>query len=491
MGSWKSFNRREFLTTALGAAASFSDLPSGHRLVGDLLNLQRHSEPFEFPPEFIFGAATSAYQIEGAWNEEGKGGSIWDRFSHTTGRVNGAATGDVACDSYHRYEEDVELLNKLNLKSYRFSISWPRIQADGTGKPNARGLDHYKRVADELLDAEIRPLCTLYHWDLPQKLEDVGGWPNRDLVGRFTEYSEIVVRALGDRISHWCILNDPWAFTFQGYARGTHAPGRKNFNEFLRATHVVNMAQGQAFRAMKAINPKLQIGTAFGMSHCQPATTSEEDRKAADRAHALGNVWFVQPALRGEYPAAFPGPNPLEMMGVKSGDMELCRAPLDFLGINYYRRRLVSAIPPGEGECATGVHTFDAHEGPLTDSGWEVWPGGFYELLIRISREYKGMPMEITENGCSYLESSDEHGQVPDERRIQFMRGHLTELGRAMLHSAYVRSYHHRSLMDNFEWAEGYTQRFGLVYVDFRTRKRTIKDSGKWYAKLAETSQLE
>ena len=492
MRRWKSLKRRQFLTTALGAAASFSDLPPGHRLVGDLLSPQIRSRfaPFQFPPEFIFGAVTAAYQIEGAWNEDGKGESIWDRFSHTTGRVKGAATGDMACDSYHRYEEDVELLDKLNLKSCSFSISWPRIQADGTGKPNARGLDHYKRVADALLEAEIRPLCTLYHWDLPQKLEDAGGWPNRDLAGRFTEYAEIVTRALGDRISHWCIFNEPWVFTFLGYARGTHAPARRNFIDCMRATHVVNIAQGQAFRAMKGLNSKLQIGTAFSMSHCQPATASEEDSKAADRAHALGNVWFVHPALRGEYPAAFPGANPLEMMGVKSGDMELCRAPLDFLGINYYRRQLVSAIPPGEGESATGVHTFDAHEGPLTDFGWEVWPAGFYELLIRISHEYKGTPMEITENGCSYLESSDEHGQVSDQRRIQFMREYLTELGRAMLHSAYVRAYHHRSLMDNFEWAEGYAQRFGLVYVDFRSQKRTIKDSGKWYAKLADTGEL-
>jgi beta-glucosidase len=491
MGRWKDFNRREFLTSALGAAASFSILPPGHRVVASLFEPQIRFAPFDFPPEFIFGAATAAYQIEGAWNEDGKGESIWDRFSHTTGKVKGAATGDVACDSYHRYKEDVDLLKKLNLKSYRFSVSWPRIQADGTGKPNAKGLDYYKRVADALLEAKIRPMCTLYHWDLPQKLEDAGGWPNRDLVGRFTEYAELVTRALGDRISHWCIFNEPWVFTFLGYSRGVHAPARSNFAECMRATHVVNIAQGQAFRAMKAIQPKSQIGTAFSMSHCQPATSSEDDRKAADRAHALGNVWFVHPALRGEYPAAFPGANPPEMMRVKSGDMELCRAPLDFLGINYYRRQLVSAIPPGEGESAAGANNFDAHEGPLTDFAWEVWPAGFYELLMRISREYKGVPMEITENGCSYLDTPDEGGQVRDERRIQFLRGYLDELGRAMLHSANVRAYHHWSLLDNFEWAEGYAQRFGLVYVDFRTRKRTIKDSGKWYAKLAENGELE
>jgi beta-glucosidase len=288
--------------------------------------------------------------------------------------VKGANTGDVACDSYHRYKEDVVLLKALNQSSYRFSISWPRIQADGSGAPNPKGLDYYKRLVDALFEANIRPLCTLYHWDLQQKLEEVGGWPHRDLAARFTDYVDVTVRALGDRISHWCIFNESWVLTFLGYAWGVHAPARKNFADCMRATHVVNIAQGQAFRAIKAIHSKLQVGTAFSMANCQPATTSDADRQAADRAHALGNIWFVHPALHGEYPKAFPGDNPLDLLGVKSGDMELCRAPLDFLGINYYRRQLVSAIPPGAGEDATGVHNSDAHEGPLTDFAWEVWP---------------------------------------------------------------------------------------------------------------------
>jgi beta-glucosidase len=490
MSRWNSLNRREFLSTALGAAASFSILPPGHRLVGELLEPQRRFAPFNFPREFIFGAATAAYQVEGAWNEDGKGESIWDRFSHTVGKVKGGATGDVACDSYHRYKEDIALLSQMNLTSYRFSISWPRIQANGGGEPNPRGLDHYKRVADALLEAKIRPLCTLYHWDLPQALEDAGGWPNRDLAARFADYVDLTVRALGDRISHWCIFNEPWVFTFLGYGRGIHAPARKNFADCMRATHVVNIAQGQAFRAIKAVNAKLQVGTAFSMSHCQPATKSDADRQAADRAHALGNIWFIHPALRGEYPKAFPGENPLDLMGVKPGDMDLCRAPLDFLGVNYYRRQLISAIPVGEGESAAGVYNFDATQGPLTDFAWEVWPDGLYDMLMRIAREYKGTPLEITENGCSYLDSPDEHGRVPDQRRIQFLRGYLDALGGAMLYGAYVRAYHHWSLLDNFEWAEGYAQRFGLTYVDFRTQKRTLKDSGYWYAKLASTGKL-
>jgi beta-glucosidase len=237
--------------------------------------------------------------------------------------------------------------------------------------------------------------------------EDAGGWPNRDLAGRFTEYADIMGRALGDRISNWCIFNEPWVFTALGYSWGIHAPGRTSFTDFLKASHVVNIAQGQAFRALKAVNRKLSVGTAFSVSHCQPATSSEADRKAVDRAHALGNIWFLHPALRGEYPAAFVGPNPFELMGVRSGDMESIRAPLDFLGINYYRRQLVSAITPGEGESATGVHNFDAHEGPLTDFAGEVWPDGFYNILMRITREYNKPIMEITENGCSLHQHTD------------------------------------------------------------------------------------
>jgi beta-glucosidase len=253
----------------------------------------------------------------------------------------------------------------------------------------------------------------------------------------------------------------------------------------------VNIAQGQAFRAIKAVNPKFEVGTAFSMSNCEPATGSAEDKAAADRAHALGNIWFVNPALKGGYPKAFPGENPYEMMGVKTGDMELCKAPLDFLGINYYRRQFVEAIPPGTGDASAGVHAFDATEGPLTDFAWEVWPDGFYELLMRINREYNRPMMEVTENGCSYLDAPDAHGRVPDQRRIAFTRGYLSAVGRAIKDGANVRAYHHWSLLDNFEWAEGYAQRFGLVYVDFRDERRIIKDSGYWYGKVAATGSLE
>jgi beta-glucosidase len=482
-------SRRDFLGGLIGAAA-IGSVPASARMLGGFPEAHNVFAPYQFPKDFLWGVATAAYQIEGAWDADGKGESIWDHFAHTVGKVKGADTGDVACDSYHRYKEDVELAKKLNVKSYRFSISWPRIQANGAGKANSKGLDYYKRVADALHEAKIRPLATLYHWDLPQALEEAGGWPNRELAGRFADYCEMVTRALGDRISDWCIFNEPWVFTFLGYAFGVHAPARRDFVATLRATHVVNIAQGQAFRAIKGVNPKFKVGTAFSMSNCEPATSSAEDKSAADRAHALGNVWFLHPALRGEYPKAFVGENPYDMMGVKPGDMELCKAPLDFLGINYYRRQLVSAVPVGPAAAATGVNSYDAFEGPITQFAWEVWPDSFYELLMRITREYSKPVIEVTENGCSYLDSPDVHGRIPDQRRIEFMRGYLSAMGRAMKEGADIRGYHHWSLLDNFEWAEGFAQRFGLVCVDFRDQRRIIKDSGYWYGKLAASGSL-
>jgi beta-glucosidase len=482
------FTRRDFLFTTLGAAAGFSIYPTGHRFLNEFLNPASNTfTPFQFPKNFLWGSATASYQIEGAWNEDGKGESIWDRFSHTVGKVKGGDTGDVACDSYHRYKEDVAIMKQLNLQSCRFSVSWPRIQANGSGAANQKGLDYYKRVTDSLLEAKIRPICTLYHWDLPQALEDAGGWPNRDLIARFTDYSQIVAKALGDRITDWCIFNEPWVFTFLGYAWGIHAPARRSQADCMKATHVVNIAQGEAFRALKAVNPKFQVGTAFSMANCEPATSSAEDKAAADRAHALGNVWFIHPALKGEYPKAFLTEASMAPMDIKSGDMELCKAPLDFLGINYYRRQIVAAAPAGAD--GAGVRNWDGHDGPLTDFAWEVWPDGFHDLVLRIHKEY-GLPIEITENGASYVDAPDERGRIPDQRRIEFMRGYLSALGRAIADGANVRAYHHWSLLDNFEWAEGYTQRFGMVYVDFRSQKRTIKDSGKWYAELAKTGKL-
>jgi beta-glucosidase len=315
------------------------------------------------------------------------------------------------------------------------------------------------------------------------------------MVGRFSEYTDIVVRSLGDRVNHWCIFNEPWVFTMLGYAWGVHAPSHKNVGEFLRASHVVNLSQGQAFRAIKAVNPKLQVGTAYSMTHCEPATNSAEDKAAAERAHALANVWFLDPALKGTYPAAFPGGNPLDAMGVKPGDMDLVKAPLDFLGINYYRRTIIAAAPvsadPSSADSYLGVKEQDGGtDGPKTDMGWEVWPDGFHALIMRITNEYNKPIIEITENGSSYLDAPDAHGAVPDQRKVEFLRGYLSALARSMNDGANIRAYHCWSLLDNFEWAEGYTQRFGIVYLDFRDQRRIVKESGHWYAKLASTGNL-
>lgn len=447
------------------------------------------SNAISFPKDFYWGAATAAYQIEGAWNEDGKGESIWDRFSHTAGKIKDGTNGDVACDSYHRYREDIALMRAMHLNSYRFSIAWPRIQPAGTGKPNPKGLDYYSRLVDALLEARIRPLVTLYHWDLPQALEDRGGWLNRDLAERFADYADIIARALGDRIIDWCVLNEPAAFTAEGYLDGTHAPGQTGIRTFLRATHVANLAQGAGFRALKAARPKARVGTAFSMSSCDPATDSEADRLAAERAHAIVNVWFLEPALLGRYPTPF-AINPAVLMNIQQDDMEKVRAPFDFIGINLYYRQVVSAT--GWGERLTDARFFflparmeNGTKGPKTDIGWEVWPRALYDMVMRITRDYNRPAIEITESGCAYNDGPGADGKVNDTRRIAYHQRYLAELARAIREGADVRGYHAWSLLDNFEWAEGFSQRFGLAYVDYKALKRTLKASGEWYGKVA------
>ena len=445
----------------------------------------------EFPPGFHWGTATASYQIEGGWREDEKGESIWDRFAHTPGKIQGDDTGDVACDSFHRYAEDVALMKEMNLTSYRFSISWPRIQADGRGPANPKGLDYYRRLTDCLLDAGIRPFPTLYHWDLPQALEDAGGWANRDTAGRFTDYSELVIDALGDRISNWMIFNEPSVFTMLGYLVGIHAPGRNDLEALLRATHSVNLAQGQAFAAMKAIKPDSIIGTALNMSPCEPATDEEADHEAAERWHQLMNLWHLEPAANGRYPAIFPDGVPEERMGVQEGDMERVRADFDFLGINLYTRTRVAARQEDRvGIRAAPVGIEGPGTGPKTDFGWEVWPDALYEMLMRITRDYDRPVLEVTENGCSYGDAPDASGVIHDTRRIEFYRGYLEAVARAIDDGADVRGYHAWTLLDNFEWAEGYRQRFGLAWVDFATRDRTLKESGRWYGRVAAENCL-
>jgi beta-glucosidase len=496
-------NRRKFVSQS-GAVAGLLALKTGypqaaaaqaaHFIAPPLVQPQRHSA---FPKGFLWGSATASYQVEGAWKEDGKGESIWDRFSHTHSKIKGAATADVACDTYHRFAADIAMMKDLGLTSYRFSVAWPRIQPTGKGSPNAKGLDYYSRLTDTLLQAGIRPLATLYHWDLPQVLEDQGGWLRRETSDDFAEYCGIVAKSLGDRIDHWALFNEAWCVSFLGYFTGMHAPGKTDFGSYLRASHTLNLAQGKGFRAMKAILPKAQVGSAFCMSPGEPASVKPEDLAAAARYHAHFNTWFVEPALYGRYPKAFVAETPYATMGFKSGDEDLMRAPLDWIGINYYNRHILSAtsdqhstvgVDPTYG--GMGFDSATGTDGPLTENGWEVWPKGLYEIVTQIDKQYNRPVIEITENGCAYGDAPDVHDRVPDQRRIEFLKGHLRELSRAIADGANVRGYHAWSLMDNFEWADGYSQRFGMVYIDYRDQRRILKDSALWYSRAATANAV-
>ena len=513
-------NRRQFLHSSVAAAGSAwlaTRSLDGQTMTHATASSIPGSIPApeiaaaRFPDDFLWGMATASYQVEGAWNIDGKGESIWDRFAHTPGKIKGAATGDVACDQYHRYRDDLAILKQLHQKSYRFSISWPRIQPSGTGAPNPAGLDHYSRFVDAVLEAGLRPFCTLYHWDLPQALEDRGGWPNRDLAGYFADYAGILAKHLGDRITVWAPFNMPWSFTWMGYGAGVFPPGRASYSDFLKAAHTVSLAQGECFRSIKAASSKATVGSAYGMAPAYPKTASEADRAAADRYHAMNNVWFLEAAMHGRYPKAFVVDTPYEQMGFRPGDEKIMQAPLDWVGFHYYTRRIVSdaggGAKPGAGasfgteieedtaarDPYTRFHAEMPTEGPLTDAGLEIWPRGIYDLVTRIAKEYNNPIIEITESGCSYLDGPYEkqNGAVPDVRRIEFFRQELAELARAIADGARVRSFHAWTMLDNFEWAEGYTQRYGLTYVDFRDQKRTVKNSGLWYGRVAAANRLD
>jgi beta-glucosidase len=502
--------RRKFVESVLGASAA-AGLPALFagctgsskastvipRPAGTgLVTARQFADPDEvvFPKGFFWGTATASYQVEGAWNEDGKGESIWDRFAHTAGKIKNGDTGDSACDSYHRWREDIALMQSMNLNSYRFSISWPRIQPSGSGAANSKGVDYYSRMVDALLEAHIRPFVTLFHWDLPQALGDSGGWTNRDTAARYADYVQLVAQALGDRVADWMLFNEPSVFTYSGYLEGRHAPGHKSLLDFLRATHVVNLAQGMGFRALKSARPAARVGTAFSMSACEPATDSEEDKLAAERTHGITNVWFLEPALRGRYPEAFTF-LPETVMRIQSGDMEKMRAPLDFIGINLYYRIVASAIGAVERVASPQDWLFPVkmeagRQGPTTDFGWEVWPKALYDMITRITRDYNRPVIEVTESGCSYNDGPDASGEVRDTRRIAYHREYLAAVWCAIADGADVRGYHAWSLLDNFEWAEGYSQRFGLTYVDFKTKQRIVKESGKWYARVAAENRV-
>ncbi|OIK24597.1 GH1 family beta-glucosidase [Streptomyces malaysiense] len=463
--------------------------------------------PVTFPTDFLWGCATSAYQIEGAVREGGRTPSIWDTFSHTPGRTAGGDHGDIAVDHYHRYREDVALMAGLGLNAYRFSVSWSRVQPTGRGPAVQVGLDFYRRLVDDLLEHGIQPAVTLYHWDLPQELEDAGGWPERETALRFAEYAELVGDALGDRVERWITLNEPWCSAFLGYGSGVHAPGRTDPAASLRAAHHLNLGHGLAVSALRSVMPaRNQIAVSLNSSVVRPLSQDPADLAAVRRIDDLANGVFHGPMLHGAYPASLleDTASVTDWSFVRDGDLAAAGAPLNALGLNYYTPALVSAAPGKVAGPRADGHGASEHSpwpgaddvlfhqtpGERTEMGWTVDPSGLHELIMRYSREAPGLRLYITENGAAYDDKPDAEGRVHDPERIAYLRAHLAEVGRAIADGADVRGYYLWSLMDNFEWAYGYGKRFGTVYVDYATLERTPKSSAHWYGRAARTGEL-
>jgi beta-glucosidase len=427
-----------------------------------------------FPADFVWGAATAAYQTEGAATEDGRGESIWDRFTTLPGRIANGETGRVACDSYHRYAEDVRLMRELGLDAYRFSIAWPRVVPEGRGPVNAAGLDFYDRLVDELLAAGIEPFATLYHWDLPQALEDRGGWPSRETVDAFAGFVEVVVERLGDRVSRWITQNEPWVVAWLGYGRGEHAPGRRSDRDALAAAHHVLLAHGRAVEVIRRERPAAQVGITIDVIPIHPLTSSEADLAATSEEDGFRNRWILDPVLRGAYPEDMVRRFERILPPVVDGDMAAISAPLDFLGVNYYRRHVVEAGPNGRPVVV------DVPGREHTAVGWEVYPDGLHELLLRLHEDYAPPPLYVTENGAAFGDVR-RNGTVEDPARTAYLERHLDAVAHAIADGVRVDGYFVWSLLDNFEWARGYAPRFGLVYVDYETLERVPKQSYHWY----------
>jgi beta-glucosidase len=426
------------------------------------------------PPSFTWGTATASYQVEGAVDEDGRGESIWDRFASVPGNVLDGSDGRVACDQYHRFPEDVALMRELGVDAYRFSIAWPRILPQGTGTPNVAGLDFYDRLVDELLENDIEPYATLYHWDLPQALEERGGWPARDTVDAFCAYAEAVAARLGDRVGSWITQNEPWVVSWLGYGLGVHAPGRRSERDALAAAHHVLLAHGHAVEILRRESPGARVGITIDVVDVQPE--NEADVGAARMEDGYRNRWFLDPVLRGSYPADVAERFAALMPPIAAGDLEAIAAPIDFLGVNYYTRNVVRADP------ATGMPVVVALDGvDRTAMGWEVYPEGLYRVLMRLHSEYGAPPLYVTENGAACADVRGPDGRVDDPARVAYLRGHVDAIARAAADGAPVAGYFVWSLLDNFEWAYGYTERFGLVYVDYETLERVPKQSFAWY----------
>lgn len=434
-----------------------------------------------FPPGFLWGAATSAYQIEGGWNADGKGESIWDRFCHTPDHIENDDTGDVACDHYHRWREDVTLMRRLGLQAYRFSVSWPRVIPAGRGAVNPPGLDFYDRLVDALLAAGIQPFVTLYHWDLPQALQDRGGWGVRDTCGYFADYADRLARRLGDRVRYWATFNEPWVTAFVGHYYGWHAPGLQDEALALQVAHHLLVAHGLATQALRAADARLQVGIVLNTRVVEPATDLEQDRVLVEQYWQRNEGWFLDPLLRAQYPPAAWEDYGDRAPAVQPGDMPLIAQPLDWLGVNYYSRGVAQ-----EGQILDPVPGSE-----YTDMGWEVHAPALRRLLVRLKRDYPIPPLYITENGAAFPDQVSPDGRVHDPRRIAYLRDHIIQARLALDDGVDMRGYFVWSLLDNFEWAHGYSKRFGLVYVDYATQERIVKDSGEWYAQVIACHGVE
>ncbi|HLV57228.1 MAG TPA: GH1 family beta-glucosidase [Actinotalea caeni] len=462
-----------------------------------------------FPSDFLWGSATAAYQIEGAAAEGGRTPSIWDTYSHTPGRTLNGDTGDVAADHYHRWRTDLEIMSELGLQAYRFSISWSRVQPGGRGPLNPEGVAFYRTLVEALVEAGIRPVVTLYHWDLPQELEDEGGWANRDTAYAFAEYARLMARELGDAITVWTTLNEPWCSAYLGYASGVHAPGRTEPAAALAAVHHLNLAHGLAAAAIREeLGDRAQLSITLNLHVIRPDDpTSEADQDAVRRIDGLANRVFLGPLLGQGYPQDVIDDvaHVSDFSFVRDGDTDLIAQRLDLLGVNYYSTTRVRAFD-GEGEPqqadghgnssetpwvgTDGQVEFVQQPGPYTAMGWNIDPQGMHDLLMRLHREHPGVPMMITENGAAFHDVVSPDGRVHDIERERYLHDHIDAVGRAREDGADVRGYFVWSLLDNFEWGYGYDRRFGIVRVDYETQERTIKDSGRWYARLIATRTL-
>jgi beta-glucosidase len=425
----------------------------------------------QFPPDFVWGVATSAFQIEGAAREDGKGESIWDRFCRVPGAIADASNGDVACDHYHRLDSDLDLIASLGVDAYRFSVSWPRVQPDGSGAWNERGLAFYDRLVDGLLARGVQPFLTLNHWDLPQALQEKGGWDSRETVHRFVEYARGVQRRLGDRVAAIATHNEPQVVAVLGHEHGNFAPGIKNRKIAIQVSHHLLLSHGLAVQALRADGCRAPLGIVINLAHVEPATTSAADVAKAQLDDARGRRWYTDPLFKGAYPQEVLDELGADAPRVESGDMAAIATPMDYLGVNYYFRMVSSADA-----------SFDASKSGLarTEMGWEIYPRGLTELLLTLHREYRLPAVYVTENGGAFKDPVID-GQVHDADRIDYLRTHISAVADALRQGVPMAGYMVWSLMDNFEWSSGYAKRFGIVHVDYTTQQRTLKDSAHWY----------